>query len=380
MRRLRFTAPRIALKQSAMNRTAGSSYTLRALRINNAALKAAELPRRIKLLDWGTNESTKGNVIVNALTVAALPRNQRAKGYETVAIDFDHNSLPGSDTYEKGKAIEIAGYGTPQVIADDGLWLDAIQWTPAGEKFARNYKDLSPAPGLTDSGEVVFLHSAALTPNGSVYDLELFSVQPSASKPSTDMPEKALTLVAFTTLLGLPETATEAELQAKLKPVDLKPIEDKIAALTARFDSIPTDAAKPHADLLGQISALTAKVSAIEASRTQDGAAREQSERDQLISEASRDGKVIPLTAETLKLVPMAALREMVGKLPKNMVPMSARGNATGDTITGNVCAFSAAVQTKVKAGKTKATAIGEAVRENPAAYREYRELGAPAL
>lgn len=366
-----------------MTETAGSKYTLRGLRINNAALAADELPGRIKLLHWGRNESTRGQVIVDAQTVKLLPSHQREQGFETVAIDFDHNSLPGSDTYEKGKAIEIAGYGTPRVVAGDGLWLEQIQWTPAGEKFARNYKDLSPAPGLTPEGVVVFLHSAALTPNGSVYDLEFFSASPTKST-TQPMPEpKPLTIVALASLLGLPETATEADLQSKIKTFtapDLKPTLDQVTALKARLDALPTNAAQPNPELVTRLEALTARIDRVEQAAAASGAAREQIERDQLVAEASREGKVIPLSADTIKALPLAALRELVGKLAKNVVPLHARAGAGGDTTTGNLCAFSAAVSAKVKAGKSKAAAIIESVREHPEAYHEYRELGAPAL
>jgi phage I-like protein len=354
-------------------------YTLRGLRINNAALASPELPRRIKLLNWGDNATTRGQVKVTKRTLELLPANQRAKGFERVAIDFDHNSLPGSETYEKGKAIEIAGYGVPSIVDGDGLYLDQVEWTPAGEKYARNYKDLSPAPGLTGSGEVVFLHSAALTPNGSVYDLEFFS----AKNTTNHMPEpKPITIVALSSFLGLAENATEADIQAKFKSlgsIDPKPMEDRIAALAARIDAMPATATRPDAGLLERIEALAAKISGIETAGSAALAAREKSERDQLVADASREGKVIPLSAETVAALPISALREMISKLPKGQVPVT-RLSGSGETTTGNVCAFSATVQTKVKSGKSKSTAVQETIKEHPEAYREYRELGAPAI
>ncbi len=47
----------------------------------------------------------------------------------------------------------------------------------------------------------------------------------------------------------------------------------------------------------------------------------EDAERATIIREASRDGKVIPLSADSVKTIPIGILREMVVTLPKEKVP-----------------------------------------------------------
>jgi len=60
------------------------------------------------------------------------------------------------------------------VVAGEGLFLEDMEWTPLGVQSARNFEDLSPA--LHDEkGEVTFLHSVALTPNGCTHGLTFFS-------------------------------------------------------------------------------------------------------------------------------------------------------------------------------------------------------------
>jgi len=61
-------------------------------------------------------------------------------------------------------------------IPGDGLYLTALSYTPSGNKYAREYRDLSPAVLLDDDGEVIFCHSVALCPQGEVRGLSFYSV------------------------------------------------------------------------------------------------------------------------------------------------------------------------------------------------------------
>lgn len=135
---------------------------------------AAPLPTRLRLLRPGRNASTKGDFIVSDRTLRELPENQRKLGFETVAIDYNHTSAPGSENYVQGAIPPILGYGRPRVDAREGLVLEEIKWTPLGEEHARNFEDLSPALGWDkETGEVNFVHSVALTPNGALYGSEV---------------------------------------------------------------------------------------------------------------------------------------------------------------------------------------------------------------
>jgi phage I-like protein len=94
---------------------------------------------------------------------------------KSLAIDFDHCTVKGSKEYVAGQPKSIAGYGDPVIVKGDGLYLYNVEWTPMGEKYARNYKDLSPAAVIDKQGVVLGLDSVALTPHGAVRDLNFFS-------------------------------------------------------------------------------------------------------------------------------------------------------------------------------------------------------------
>jgi hypothetical protein len=160
-----------------MNKKLPTIKALDADGIHNRALDSAVLPSRLQLLKWGPNDTTKGTYVVGQRTANELAANQRELGFERVAVDFNHCSVPSSAEYEAlqklGQPPMIFGYGRPAVVAGEGLFLEDMEWTPLGVQSARNFEDLSPA--LHDEGgEVIFLHSVALTPNGSTHGLTFF--------------------------------------------------------------------------------------------------------------------------------------------------------------------------------------------------------------
>ena len=124
-----------------------------------------ELPSRLKLFDWGTNKTNKGDFIVDDRTHACFAENQEAMSRQTIQVDFNHNTVEGSPAYLAAKGSpEIAGYGVPVCVRGKGIFLEKIDTTPHGVDKAADYKDLSPAPLATDDGLVVGLHSVALVP------------------------------------------------------------------------------------------------------------------------------------------------------------------------------------------------------------------------
>ncbi len=141
-------------------------------RINNHIDEG--LPSEMEILGWGKNESTKGPIILGDKTLEVFDENQRITGFSEVALDFEHNTVSGSSHWRPG-AQDIAAYGKPEIRKGKGLFLTNLEWTPVGKKMARNYKDLSPAIKTDDEGNVMWVHSCALTTNGCVYDLNTFS-------------------------------------------------------------------------------------------------------------------------------------------------------------------------------------------------------------
>lgn len=271
---------------------------------------ATELPKRLRVGKWGRNESTKGAFTVNEFTVAALPRMQKALGFEEVMLDFEHNTVPGDDGKPVAEPVKIAARGRPVVIPGEGLFLDNATWTKEGSDVALggHYPDISPAVKLNERGEVVFLHSAALCRQGSVPDLQLFSAALNAgqlthfsatpNQPPAKMDYKKLLLI----MLGLAETAADTEIESGAK------------AFAAKFSK--TD--------LGDVSTFNASLkTATEALAALEKKFAKQ-ERDSMTASAIAAGKVIPFSAEIDKLSNEAFAAVLAG-LPAGIVPLEQR-------------------------------------------------------
>lgn len=310
------------------------------LKISNGALKDARLPVRLKLLAWGDNQSTKGNYRVGGNTLKALSANQRGLGYERVAIDFDHCSVAGTETNKEllkaGQPPLIFGYGRPNVVENDGLYLDDIIWTPLGAQHARNFEDLSPAVKAPD-GEVSLVHSVALTPNGSVHGLQFFSAT-STKQPHNKMDPKAcLTLASLAAILGLPDDADEATIVARLKDClmgtdgdgELATMSGRLTALENKFTTLSATAPAPGAGT-ADLTPLVSRVVALEGLLTASAETASRTERDGIIRLFAAEGKApkkgdgSAFTAAELAALDAGTLRLLHANTPVT-VPLSAR-------------------------------------------------------
>lgn len=265
------------------------------------------LPARIRVAKWGTEATNQGAVTCNELTLAVLAANQNASKYDRVALDFSHNTVPGTEHY-KGEPAMVAAFGTPSIVEGEGIFLESLQWTEEGAKHAlgRHYPDLSPAVKRNDKGEIYFLHSVALCRQGECDGLTLFSAAiPNEQLMKTDLKDLdpaavRATVNVFRAALGLPELAEDAAADAVT--TGTQEALDKITALM-----------KPPASgagAAGDTVALSARLDGIE--------------RAGIVDRASREGKVIPLTAEQIAATPITTLSAMVDKLAPT-VPLTAK-------------------------------------------------------
>lgn len=318
-----------------MNRTEADALKripVSPFRISNGALASEELPKRLKIANWGRNDSAKGPVIVDDQSVAAFAANQRALGYDRVAIDYEHNTVPGCEAYKAApEPRPVAGYATPRIIPNDGLYLEDIQWTPSGVESARNYADLSPAPRQDKSGRVLFLHSVALCRNGALYDLSFFSAQPSTNEPEPPMPDTDLAAISAqlqtlnTTLTGLDaRLKTLEERKPEITTLSVAGTDGKVTVLNV-------------ADLVGRVAGIETKLTATQT-------AAENAEKATLVSRFAAEGKAPlgddgkPMSGETLQTFSAGELKRLLANTPPT-VPLSARGRrpAEGrdDTLKG---------------------------------------------
>lgn len=260
-------------------------------RIANGAAAAKELPARLKLLAWGENASTKGSVRVGALTLSSLPRAQAAHGFARVALDYEHNTVPGTPAFAQEKEPrKVAAYGVPEVVANEGLFLTDLVWTPSGRENAKEFFDLSPAVQL-EAGEVCFMHSAALCRQGAVEGLTFYSITlPDGAKPGDDH-----------------MTITIEALSARIEALEKKgPDTTKLEALSGTVTALSTRLEKAE----GEVVRLNGEIV--------------RRDRQAIQERAAREGKEIPLSQAEIDQTPVATLSAMVDKL-KPTVPLKAK-------------------------------------------------------
>lgn len=279
-----------------------------------------DLPPRVVIAKWGRNDSVNGPFTVGPKTAKLLPLVQKLLGFDTVALDFEHNTVAGTAAYKADKEPRnVAAHGVPRVIEGEGIVVDDVRWTPHGEKSVHEglHPDLSPALRTDESGEVVFIHSAALCRQGAVPDLQLFSAESIFSfeqlaafsaalgpKPETQNSKPSATpsrmdyKKLLCLMLGLdPATATDAEIEAASKARAGESAEVKTFSASLKT-------------LAERLGSLEVKLTA--------------SERAALTSAATAAGKLVPHGAEIDKL-DNTAFAAVLAALPADVVPLAQR-------------------------------------------------------
>lgn len=285
---------------------------------------AAKLPRRIKVLNWGDNPNCHGRrvnvgpLFAKCLSAAVYP-------YRQVALDFEHNTFPGTAAYKESREPRpVAGFGSIEVVEGRGVYLTMSSWTPEGERMAVNYADVSAGAVTDKDGNVVAVSSVALCRAGAVDGMDFVEAPLSGGVSSAlsgiinnnnqegqAMDFKALLIKS----LGLGDDATDEAIQAALaKALERKPDENqeaRQAAMSAAVKAAVAEAVKPIQE---QVAALSAAAVAHE-------------KRD-LVAEAAREGKVVALSAEALGKLSVEDLKATIAKTAVT-VPLSAKTPAT---------------------------------------------------
>ena len=288
---------------------------------------AAKLPRRIKVLNWGENPNCHGRrVCVGPLFARCL--NAETYPYRKVALDFEHNTFPGTPAYNESKEPRpVAGFGTIEAVEGEGVFITMSSWTPDGEKMAANYADVSAGAVTDDDGNLIAVASVALCRAGAVDGMDFTEAPlsggissalsgiinqeagtepgpPGKKKGQQAMDYKALLLK----LLGLDGDATDEAIKAALDEAGKKPAqEEREAALEAAVKAAVAQAVKPIEEKVAALSA-----------------AAENHEKQDLIAEAAREGKVVALSADAIGKITVEDLKATIAKTPAT-VPLSAR-------------------------------------------------------
>ena len=281
---------------------------------------AAKLPKRIKILNWGDNPNCHGKR-VNVGPLFAKCLAAETYPYRKVALDFEHNTFPGTAAYkESSEPRPVAGFGTVEVIEGKGVYLTMSAWTPEGERNAVNFADVSAGAVTDKDGNVVAVASVALCRAGAVDGMDFVEaplsgdvssaisgiINNSKNQKGQAMDFKALLIKS----LGLGDDATDEAIQAALeKAINKEPVNNKEqeAAMSAAVKAAVAEAVKPIQE---QVAALSASAVA--------------HEKQDLIAAAAREGKVIALSAEALAKISVEDLKATITKTAVT-VPLSAR-------------------------------------------------------
>lgn len=293
---------------------------------------AAKLPRRIKVLNWGDNPNCHGRrvnvgpLFAKCLSAAVYP-------YRQVALDFEHNTFPGTAAYKESREPRpVAGFGSIEVVEGRGVYLTMSSWTPDGERMAVNYADVSAGAVTDRDGNVVAVSSVALCRAGAVDGMDFVEAplsggvssalsgiinQDGGLKPAS--PKQKGTAMDFKALLikslGLGDDATDEAIQAALaKALEREPDENQEARQAATSAAVKAAVAEAVKPIQEQVAALSA-------------AAVAHAKRD-LVAEAAREGKVVALSADALAKLSVGDLKATIAKTAVT-VPLSAKTPAT---------------------------------------------------
>ena len=348
----------------------------------NGVSETGELPGRLKLFDWGVNKTSEGDFLVDEGSLAVFAANQNRLQRQQVQVDFNHNTVEGTAAYLAAKGSpEMAGYGIPVIVHGEGIFLEGVETTPSGLSKSADYKDLSPAPLVDSSNRVIGLHSVALVPAGATEGLTIESaalkalsaslktlaVPPSklmGEKPKVDAyangqspnndPIMEETKKAVLTALGGDEDMSYEDVCQKLKAV-FKSSGGKEGPLnspapgTEIIERCLTASLKP---VMEKLEAQEGTIKTLQASLDTERASLQDRERAAIVSDASKAGKVIPLSADEIKTLDIKILSSLVANLPKAVVPMkplaprvlSADGKAVRRTLADSAAAIEAQI------------------------------------
>lgn len=267
------------------------------------------MPTRLKLLSWGRNETGgKGTFLVNETTLSQLAANQVASNFDRVAFDFEHNTVKGSPNYA-GEPCKVAGHGTPLVLSGEGLFLDQIEWTAEGKDYVggRHYIDVSPSILTSPKGEVIFLHSAAACRQGATVGSTITLSATELTTLNSQLTTMFDPTKALRKLLGLPETATEAELETAANAALAEMGDESVKTLSAQIKTLKAAQPATPAPTAVEQELKTLKASVELLTKTSVD-----KERTALLTAAAAAGKVIP---DALKNADLAILTAAIAAI-----------------------------------------------------------------
>jgi hypothetical protein len=162
------------------------------------------LPQRILIAKWGENagRTSGAKLKVNEVTAAALPRVMDRLGLDLVPLDFEHQSHKGHANYVPPPQLDVAGHGTVEVVAGEGIYFNVRSYTPVGQAKAVNYPDVSGVFIPDAEGNVLAVSSVALTLQGDIQGAHFSQAQAFSAWLALHTGQPAAAITMDETLMG----------------------------------------------------------------------------------------------------------------------------------------------------------------------------------
>ena len=191
------------------------------------AVNVDGIPKEVKLLPLGHVHSQKGDFLVDDESVELIQKQFKNRKVDLV-IDYEHQTLKDVQA-PAGGWIEDIYKGKDAVVAK-------VRWTDRAKEYLKNleYRYLSPVVITRKSDRrAIALHSAALTNTPAIDGMFALVNTMDLDDFEEDKEDVQMDMKKLAALLGLPESATEED------------VEKALAAAKAAMEANKTAEGKP---------------------------------------------------------------------------------------------------------------------------------------
>ena len=236
------------------------------------------------------------------LDQASLAAIQSGERGNDIVVDFAHKTIFGAGFdapaagWIKRSALSLIDDQTGDAPSVSGLWAQ-VEWTPRGREAVANgdYRYLSPVLMADKQGQIIGLHSVALTNDPALSNLAAVALSNQfnpAHQPPQQPKENPMLLAALIAALGLPQETTDATALTS------------VAALSAEVSRLKANQFDPAKHIpLEQFTSLQAQHAALAGQVESDSKAA-------ALTAALADGRILPAQKDYWQAQPLSALSE----------------------------------------------------------------------
>lgn len=171
------------------------------------------VPEEIKILPMGHVISQKGEFNVDEESLEMILKHFKERGIDVV-VDYEHQTL-------KDVQAPAGGWITGFYQGEDAI-IAKVKWTDKAKEYLKNkeYRYLSPVIMVRrKDGKVTTVHSVALTNTPAINGMFAMVNSANIEDFEDDEEENQMDLKKLAALLGLPEDATEEDVEKKLAEI-----------------------------------------------------------------------------------------------------------------------------------------------------------------